>query len=301
MDTPESCNGKSALGNTQGLLATCRVDKLHPHPTYSRHHLSVAPAKVSALAERGDLAFQEPLIVTRDRTIIDGYARWELARLQGRLTLPCIAYDLTDAEALCWLLQRHCHSYGLNDFVRILLALELEPVLTERARSNQSVGGQNKGSSRLTEADRRDVRSEIAAAAGVSAGNVTKVKQLMTTAGRELIKALRNGEISIHRAWLWGKASPEEQQELLWRYDSERGIRKKIRQLISGHVPKELPTVPELSDLCEQLSRIEPDQLSPVRIAVIDVPGKGLFLTKELFQVLEAQEELSFTCATNSH
>jgi hypothetical protein len=122
---------------------------------------------LSALAERDDLAFQEPLVITRNGTILDGYARFELARLQGRLTLSCIEYELTDAESLHWLLRRHLRSNGLSAYSRILLALDLEPWFREKARSNQRAGGQNKGLSKLTEAERLDVRIEIAAIAGV--------------------------------------------------------------------------------------------------------------------------------------
>ena len=78
--------------------------------------------------------------------------------------------------------RKHQRSDGLNAFCRILLALELEPWFKARARYNQQLGGQKKGSSNLAEADRLDVRSEIAAAAGVSTGNVSKVKQLASAA-----------------------------------------------------------------------------------------------------------------------
>jgi integrase len=37
------------------------------------------------LAERRDLAFRDPIVITRDRMVIDGYARWELAKRNGRL------------------------------------------------------------------------------------------------------------------------------------------------------------------------------------------------------------------------
>jgi hypothetical protein len=285
----------------QGQLVTRPVDQLRPHPSFVRHHLMVPLAKLSAVAGRGDIPYREPLVISQDLTILDGYAQWELARLQGRATLPCIEYELGEEEALRWLLQAHRRSNCLNDFSRILLALDLQPWFQEKARSNQRSGGQNRGSSRLTEADRRDVRSEIAAAAGVSAGNVTKVKQVMTRASRELMEGLRNGEISIHRAWLWSKVAPGEQQKLLSRYRSERGIKKKIRQLISRHLPKHSSPLPEIAYLSQQLSRLEPDQLSSVGIAVLDVPGKGLFLTKELFEVLQTNQELSLTCATHSH
>lgn len=90
-----------------GRLVTCRPDELHPHPSYVRYRLTVPTSKLSTLAERGNLTFLEPLVIARDHTIVDGYARWELARQQGRPTLPCIEHELTDAEALNWLLQKH--------------------------------------------------------------------------------------------------------------------------------------------------------------------------------------------------
>ena len=285
-------------------FVTYRVDELHPHPSYVRHQLTVPASKLSALAERGDLALQEPLVITRERTIIDGYDRWELARLQGRVTLPCIEYDLTEADSLRWLLQRHRHSKGLNDFIRVLLALELEHLLKEKAQSNQRVGGQNKGSSKLTKAEKLDVRSEIAAAASVSVGNVTKVKQVITTACAELQDALRNGEVSIHRAWLWREMSLQAQRHALMQYRGERGVRKTIRGLVSKHASK-IPTgsafAPELGSLARRFSQLPAPQLSSVAVAVVKVPGKAVFVTEELLQILEAQGELPIPWVAESH
>ncbi len=199
-DQGQSSDGASQPDRLQGRLVTCRVEELRSHAAYERHRFAVSPSRLSALAERGEFAFHDALIITRSRTIVDGYCRWDLARRQGRTTVTCIEYDLTEEEALHWLLYRHRRLEGLNAFCRILLALDLELWFRERARVNQSAGGRSKGSSNLTEAERVDVRSEIAAAAGVSLGNVTKVKQLMLTACTELQDALRNGEVSIHRA-----------------------------------------------------------------------------------------------------
>jgi hypothetical protein len=224
------------------------------------------------------------------------------------VTLPCIEYELTEADALRWLLQRHRRSKGLNDFIRVLLALELEPLLKEKAQSNQRAGGQNKGSSKLTEAERLHVRSEIAAAAGVSVGNVSKVKQLTVTAHSELLQALRRGEIRIHRAWRWSKASPEQQRVALRVYQSERSVKKTIRTLVSRHRSKSLSAVPDLSSLTvadlgrlvRRLSAIESSTLGAVSVAVIRAPGRTVFLTEELVRALGSQEELPLTCATNS-
>ena len=172
-----SLRNRGQEDDIQSQLVTRRPEELRPHPSYVRHRLSVPASRLSALAERGDLVFREPLAITQDNVILDGYALWELSRLQGRMTLQCVKYELTQTEALEWLLQNHRRSNGLNDFIRILLALDLEPLLQETARQNQRVGGQNKGSSTLPEADRLDVRSAIASTAGVSVGNVSKVKQ----------------------------------------------------------------------------------------------------------------------------
>ena len=273
-----------------GHLVTCRVDELRPHPSYVRHQLTVPAAKLSALAEQGDDAFREPLVITRDRIVIDGYARLELARRQGRMTLPCIEYELTEQEALHWLLQRLRQSNGPNAFSRILLALDLEPLLTDKARSNQQAGGQNKGSSKLAEAERLDVRKEIARIAGVSVGNVTKVKQLTTTAHSDIVKALRDKELSIHRAWLWSKLSPEEQREKLLLNQSKRGIARTIRHLLSPYLMKSSPLVAKLGDLTKLVSALQSGQLGSVRVVSIKVPGNFVFVAEELLRNLEAQE-----------
>ena len=282
------------MGAVQGQLVSCLAVELHPHPSYSRHHFTVPASQLSAIAELGDLAFLEPLVITRGRIIIDGYARWRLARLKGRLTLPCIQYELTEAEALCWLLQKHRGSKGLNAFSRTLLALELGPWLKEKGRSNQRAGGQNKGSSKLTEAERVDVRSEVAAAAGVSVGNVSKVKQLMI-APPEIMQALLSGEISIHRAWLCIEESPEKQLEKFSLYQMKRGIRKTIKALISQHMPGGPPTVPDLGTLLKGLSAVEAGEPGSVGVAVVRVPGRRIFVSEDLFQALRSQQGLPLT------
>jgi hypothetical protein len=286
--------------STPRQVVTCRVDELRPHPSYVRHQLTVPAAKLSALVEQGEEAFREPLVITRDRIVIDGYARLELARRKRRMTLPCIEYELTEEEALHRLLHRVRRSNGLNDFSRIRLALDLEPLLTEKARLNQRAGGQNKGSSKLTEAGRLDVRKEIARIAGVSVGNVTKVKQLTTTAHSGIIKALREKELSIHRAWLWSKLSLEQQQENLWLNQSKRGIAQTIRHLLSSHQPKSSLLVPELGDLIKLVSALRSGKFGSVRLVSIDGHGKAVFVSEELLRTLEAQEELTLTCATNN-
>jgi hypothetical protein len=237
------------------------------------------------------MAFRDPLTITRERIVIDGYARWELARLKGRLALSCIEYELTEEEALRWLLLRHCRSNGLNDFCRIRLALELEPCFKEKALSNQRLGGRLKALSNLTKDATVDVRKQIAAAASVSVGNVAKVKQLIRIAHPELLETLRGGEISIHRAWKWSTESPNRQTEALRAYRAKKGVSKVIRDLISRHEPTSLPTAPDLGSLVMRLSELKPDECSSVNVSVIRVPGKAIFVTEELIQSLPPHQE----------
>jgi len=247
---------------------------------------------LSALTALDDQALEEPIVITRDGFIIDGYARVELARMLGRTTILCIEYDRTEEEALRDLLRRHLGSNRLNAFCRILLARELEPWFKKKALANQQAGGENKGSSKLTEAERVDVTAKIAEDADVSVGNLSKVKQLLLTAIPEILQALPRGEISIHGAWLLSKESPANQREGLALPQCKRNIKKDMRTLASRHGLKSLPSVPDPSNLIKQLSALESSKPGSFRVFVSNTQGRNICLTKELLLELGAQGEL---------
>lgn len=90
---------------------------------------------------------------------------------------------------------------AFNDYSRIMLAFDLEPKPTERARANIGMGGQQKGWSNFTKAEQVHGRSEIAKAAAVSTRNVTKVKHLNDACVDDRKKPVSNHEISVHWAW----------------------------------------------------------------------------------------------------
>jgi hypothetical protein len=70
-----------------GQIVTCDPQVLRPHPSYARHGLAVSADELAAVRATGDIAFLEPLAITRDRIIIDGYACWELAKEVRRPSL----------------------------------------------------------------------------------------------------------------------------------------------------------------------------------------------------------------------
>jgi hypothetical protein len=257
---------------------------------------------LAALEAIGDLAFQYPLLVTQDKFIIDGYARRELARRKGRPTLQCVEYDLTEQQALEWSIQTHRPSQGLSDFIRIELALDLEPYFQEKAALNQQAGGRGKGLSKLTTAERVNSRREVARVAQVSVGNVHKVKYILEHACSPLKQAARTREISINLADKWSHEPEGKQLEHLRRLRIERGIRRKARHLVAAELalvePKaneQVMRLPDFATLVSQLTAIAPErskEFDTIEVNLVDGPGRAIFITEELIRALKPQQEI---------
>jgi hypothetical protein len=134
-----------------GRLVSCLIEDLRPHPSLVRLQLVPSARDLSDAASRESRVFREPLTITQDRYILTGQADWTIARKRGEKVLTCFQLSMTEEEALLWLIQKHQRSSRLNDFNRIVLALQVEPWFKSRARSNQKPGDQIKGLSSLTE------------------------------------------------------------------------------------------------------------------------------------------------------
>lgn len=293
-----SINSVEQAGPAVRLLV-CRVVDLKPHPAYVKHHFDVAASDLSAVAKRGDLPVWNPIVITQNGTVLAGYAQFRLAQQRQMETIQCIQYELTESEAIECLIHMHQELKGLNDYCRILLALELGPSFRDKARMNQQVGGTIKGSSNLTEAQKIDVCSEVARVAAVCTGNVTKVKQLLKSAIPALLEALRIGEVSIHKAWLLSKLTTELQRDALMEHRSKKGLSKAINKLISRQMLKtdahcNQPALKKWSDLNRlglRLTSLELKNKDRIRVQVVDVPGTTIFLTKELLSLIEGDSK----------
>ena len=216
-------------------LFSFSVKDLEPHPAFERLGLVPDAARLSGLARRGDAAFDDIVCVTPSLQIIDGYELVQLARSRKHAEVTCLRLELSEEEALLSLFHKHQRAGGMRPFTRILLALELESWFREKAKSNQSHGGQMKALSTLTKASAVDVRKELAAAAGVAVGNISKAKAVLAFAALEVLEGTKHGEISLHKAWLWSKLTHREQRLAYRRYRSERGITALARKLLSAH------------------------------------------------------------------
>ena len=204
----------------------------------------------------------EPILITTNGTILAGSGRWRLAVFDGKHEINCIEYPLSDEEALQFIISHHRPQRGWNDFIRIRLARSLKANFQQRAFDNMSTGGKYKGSTNLPEADRIDVRQEIAKLAGTGTSNVSKVEAILERAHPNIIVALQNGQLSIDRAWQWCKLSRMQQKEEFARYEEECTLRKILRECSVGQPKVSL----DPAQIIEVLQREETRQPGSITI-----------------------------------
>jgi len=302
-----SVNNYAKITHTKCQIAPWRVDQLRPHPSYARLGIKVPASRLNALLEMGEDAFLFPLIVTSKGIVIDGYARLEIARLQGRATVECIEYNISEEKALRRLLLCHRPSPGLPPFTRITMARDLARSLREKAQQHQQAGGKSKGSSKLTEAEKVEVRKEIAATAGVSVGTLSHALEVLKNGDQEIVRALCNGEIKIDRAWKWSKESRVCQCENLKRYRRHRGMERVAEKLVARQV-KKLKSKRRsgnqwknatLSETIGRLGSLAPQALGAVDVIFIKAPASILALSEDLAQRLGFREEAPSCNYTN--
>ena len=133
----------------EGRLVHRAPEQLRPHPVYLNVCSPVATGKMPP-SPADSTPVIAPLLTTKDGLILDGHRRWQLALREGRPSVACIEYDLTDEQALLFMLDRYRHAEWLNDFCRIVMALQLEPHWQAQARERQRQGCTGKRSSVLT-------------------------------------------------------------------------------------------------------------------------------------------------------
>jgi hypothetical protein len=183
----------------------------------------------------------EPVLITPSGLVLGGVGHWRLAVLRGWPKINCIEYPLEADEALQFMLVNSRSRRGWNDFVRICVALKLEPSFQQQALDNQRAGGQRKGLANLPEAHQIDVRQKITDAAGVGARGVSKVKAILHSAHPRLKEAVLSGSLSIHRAFRWSELPKARQLEELASYRTKRSINKVIRRAVG--LPKQKATI----------------------------------------------------------
>jgi hypothetical protein len=172
-------------------------EQLRLHPALGNLVWTGAIAEFNGAALPKNQSVPEPILITRDGTILAGMGRWRVALFEGRQEIHCIEYPLTEEESLEFILTYHQTRIGWNRFVCTRLALTLEHNLQQKALDNMRAGGKYKGSANLPDLQRIDVLQAISRVARVSPRTVGNVKVILKTAHPRLIAALQNDMLTI--------------------------------------------------------------------------------------------------------
>jgi hypothetical protein len=244
-------------------------------------------------ARRKNSSIPEPILITTNGTILAGFGRWRLAVSEGSHQISCIEYELSEDDSLPFILTHHQTRRGWNAFVRICLALTLEPDLQQKALDNMRDGGKYKGLANLPNVQRINVRQEVADAAAVGARNVANVKTLLNLAHPRLMEALRDGTLTINGAMQLCKLPRGEQLEQFIRYSEERAIRKVIRQSVSR--PRREKPNPNLSAVLETLRLQETRHPGSVVVQVGRFQRTLILIGRDLLAEVHSQREWNLT------
>ncbi len=72
-----------------GRLVMQSTNAPKPHPSLLKQNLRPTEERLLALEKLGEAIFEQPLLITKENLIVDGYARWLIARRQQRSTMWC--------------------------------------------------------------------------------------------------------------------------------------------------------------------------------------------------------------------
>jgi hypothetical protein len=258
---PEPFN-LTTMSRSQWRPVVRSPEQLRLHPAMKELGWTGVIDELNDAARLKDQSVPESILITTNGTILARFGYWRLAMFEGRHEVNCIECPLSEDEALQFILTHHQSRTGWNDFVRIRLALTLEPNLQQTALDNMRAGGKFKGSTNLAEAGRIDVREKIARRAGTGTGNVSKVKAILLGAHPNVITALQNGCLSIHRAWLWSKLPKLQQRLEFASYEEQRTQRKLLREFL----PKPASVSLDSAQVVEALQRLEARQPGSIDI-----------------------------------
>jgi ParB family chromosome partitioning protein len=106
-----------------------------------------------------------------------------------------------DKAAKEWIILNQFGRRNINNYQRSVLALELKPIIAEKAKERQlSTLAQNKTDVQIS-APRGKTRDELAAIAGVSHDTISKVEKIELSASEDVKAQVRSGEISVNQAY----------------------------------------------------------------------------------------------------
>jgi len=278
------------MNQAKGRPVVCSPEQLLLHRAMEELGWTGVIDEFNEAARLTNPSVTEPILITTNGTILAGFGRWRLAVFERRNEIQCIEYPLSEDECLQFILTHHQTRCGWNAFVRIRLALTLEPNLQQRALDNMRAGGKYKGLASLPDVQRIDVRQEVASLAAVGARNVSNVKTILGIAHPRLIEALRNSTLTINRATQFCKLPRAEQLEHFIRHSEDRETDKVIRRSIARLKEKKIS--PDVGTVLDALQQQEARQPGSVLLRVGRLQRTVILIGQDLLTGPYSQKEL---------
>lgn len=161
-----------------------------------------------------------------NNTIIDGHNRYRICT-DNHIDFDIMEMDFdSESDVKIWIIKNQFGRRNINAATRAMLALELEPLIREKARENQklSQGRGEKGLPNSTNLKAVNTRQEIAKIAGVSDTTIYEAKKVKESDNEEVKRQMVAGKISIHKAYKEVTPKPSENELRTCKYC---GITKK--------------------------------------------------------------------------
>jgi hypothetical protein len=231
-ETPSSSLDQLGNQRSLGRPVVRSPQQLRFHPAIEKLGWTCTVDELNATTRVTGLSLSEPIPITTSGVILDGFERWRFAILNAWSEIDCIEYPLDEHASLQFLVAHHRPRRCFNLFVRISLALTLEPYFRQKALENMQLGGKYKGLAKLPEAEHVSVRKKVADIAGAGDRNVDNVLSIWETAHPRLIEALVADGLKIGKAMQFCKLPKDKQLEQFVQDCEDREIDTVIRTAV---------------------------------------------------------------------
>ena len=147
---------------------------------------------------------RDALVLWND-TIIDGHNRYYICT-ENDIPFETVQREFDSRDDVkIWMITNQLARRNLTNFVRAELALQMKDVISQKAKANLKTPTGNKQSMTLENypksLNRIDTRLEVAKIGNVSDNTIQRVEKILDKADESTKQKLRDGEISVNRAY----------------------------------------------------------------------------------------------------
>ena len=142
-------------------------------------------------------------LVCWGEVLIDGHNRYAICQ-QHALPFKVVQNEqfANIEDVQLWMIDNHLGRRSVSDFQRGMLAIRKKEIITARLQLQESAAAvtlsENEVAQPIIKATQS--RQDIARAAGITSNAVVQIEKIQRTAAPELVRAVRNGTISISAA-----------------------------------------------------------------------------------------------------